>query len=99
MNTTKADIVLLAETLTRKVNIRGCRCIYPEESVGQNVAIVLSGKACSAEKMKLYEPNDTVNMLGIRLQIGKIGIRIYTAHLKQQSIHSKEDISRQFDEI
>ena len=40
--------------------------------------------------MKLYEPNET----------GKnIGIRLYTAHLKQQSVHTKDEISSQFDEI
>ena len=99
MNSTKVDVVLLAETMTRKISLRGYQCIYPKNSVGQNVGIILSGKVCSAEKMRLYEPNDVVNMLGIRLQVGKVGIRIYTAHLKQQSVHTKEEISRQFDEI
>ena len=49
MKALEADIVLLTETMTRKVLLPGCRCIYPDRSVGQNVAILLSGKvsACA----------------------------------------------------
>ena len=99
MNEIDADVVLVAETMARKVTLQGCHCVCPKESIGQNVAIVLSGRTCSYRKIKLYEPNETINMLGIRLEIKEIGIRLYTAHLKQQSTHSKEEISNQFDEI
>ena len=34
MNTVEADIVLLAETMTRKVVLDGCRCIISKDSVG-----------------------------------------------------------------
>ena len=64
MKSLEADIVLLSETMTRKVSLPGCQCIIPKSSVGQNVAILLSGKICSCSKMKLYEPNETVNMIG-----------------------------------
>ena len=49
--------------------------------------------------MKLYEPNLTINMIGVRIEIQNVGLRFYTAHLKQQSTNSREDISSQFDEI
>ena len=99
MDAIGADVVLLAETMTRKVSIKGCQCICPKESIGQNVAIILNGKTCSYDKMKLYEPNETVNMIGVRLEVGKFCVRLYTAHLKQQSTSSKEEISSQFDEM
>ena len=99
MNTLGADVVLLAETMVRKPVLEGCQSICPNKSVGQNVAIILAKKACSYKKMKLYEPTETINMIGVRLEIKESGIRLYTAHLKQQSTNSKEDISYQFDEI
>ena len=49
--------------------------------------------------IKMYEPNDIVNMIGIRIELLKSGIRLYTAHLKQQSVCTREDISLQFEEI
>ena len=99
MSTCNADIVLLAETMTRNVKIEGCKCINPKTSVGQNVSIVLRGKCISNRKMKLFEPNESINMLGIRIEINGVGLRIYTAHLKQQSTNSRDDIKVQFDEI
>ena len=99
MSGVKADVVMLAETMTRKCVLEGYQSICPEKSVGQNVAVILANKTCSYKKMKLYEPNDTVNMIGVRLEVKGTGIRLYTAHLKQQSTSSKEEISSQFDEI
>ena len=99
MNSIGADVVLLAETMCKKVSLDGCQAICPKESIGQNVAIILSGKICSTNKMKLYEPNETINMLGVRIEVGNTGIRLYTAHLKQQSTNSREDITSQFDEL
>ena len=63
------------------------------------MSIVLSGKCISNRKMKLFEPNESINMLGIRIEINGVGLRIYTAHLKQQSTNSRDDIKVQFDEI
>ena len=99
MNTLEADIVLLAETMTRKVALDGCQCIIPKDSVGQNVAIILAGIAKSCKKMKLYDPNEKANMIGVRLEINQVGIRVYTAHFKQQSTNSREDITCQFEEM
>ena len=99
IQSTNAGITLLAETMTRKVELKGCVSVCPNKSVGQNVAVLLSGDVCSYEKMKLYEPNETVNMLGIRIEVKNVGIRLYTAHLKQLSAHTKDEISSQFDEI
>ena len=99
MNNVGADVLMLAETMTRKPLLDGCESICPNKSVGQNVAIILPNKTCSYQKMKLYEPNETVNMIGVRLEIRTIGIRLYTAHLKQQSTNSKEEILCQFSEI
>ena len=99
MGAVHADVVLLTETMTRKVNVQGCQSVCPKESVGQNVAVILAGKMCSYNKMKLYEPNDLKNMLRIRLEVKGTGVRLYTAHLKQQSTHSTDEISSQFDEL
>ena len=85
--------------MVRKMELKGCESICPKKSVGQNVAVLLTGNVCSYQKMKLYEPNDTINMLGVRFEVGNNGIRLYTAHLKQQSTHTKDEISSQFDEI
>ena len=99
MSTCNADIVLLTETMTRNVKIDGCQCINPKTSVGQNVSIILKGKCSSNEKMKLFEPNETINMMGLRVEICGMALRIYTAHLKQQSTNSRDDIKVQFEEI
>ena len=99
MNQVDADIVMLAETMTRKVSIDGCQCIIPSTSIGQNVAILLANSCQNCEKMKLYDPNETINMLGTRIVVNGVGMRLYTAHLKQQSTTSRDDIRSQFDEI
>ena len=99
MSNCNADIILLAETMTRNVKIEGCRCINPTTSVGQNVSIILRGKFCSYRRMRLFEPNDSINMMGIRVEVDGLGLRFYTAHLKQQSTNSRDDIKVQFDEI
>ena len=99
METVSADFVLLAETMTRKVCLDGCEVISPKKSTGQNVSIILSKSCCTRKKMKLFEPNETVNMMGIRIEINQVGFRLYTAHLKQQSTSTREEIQSQFDEI
>ena len=99
MNLVGADLVLLAETMTRKVNIDGCVCICPKKSTGQNVSIIVNESCINQKKMKLYEPNETINMMGIRMEINQVGVRLYTAHLKQQSTNTREEIQSQFDEI
>ena len=99
MGLVDADIALLTETMTRLVSIEGCQCINPKISVGQNVSIALTNAVKDHKKMKLFEPNETVNMLGIRLEIYGVGLRLYTAHLKQQSTNTRNEINDQFDEI
>ena len=99
MSTSGADIVFLTETMVRNVKVDGCQCINPKVSTGQNVSIVLAGKCRNKEKMKLYEPNESINMIGVRLVINGTGLRLYTAHMKQQSTNSREDIKIQFDEV
>ena len=100
METVECDVCLLAETMTTNVKIEGMKCITPKESVGQNVAMVLRGKVNGLPSLKLYEPNETVDMMGIRLELAKNNFkRIYTAHLKQVSTNSKDDIRDQFHEI
>ena len=92
------DVVMLAETLTRKVCLENYKCINPKNSVGQNVSIILTNY-CNGKQMKLYEPNQTVNMIGVRLEINGTGLRFHTAHLKQLSTNSRDDIRDQFDEM
>ena len=99
MDQVNADVVMLAETMTRKVSVDGCQCIIPSTSTGQNVAILLANSCTNCEKMKLYDPNETINMLGTRIVVNGVGMRLYTAHLKQQSTTSRDDIRSQFDEI
>ena len=72
---------------------------HPKSSVGQNVSIILAGKCCNVKKMKIYEPNDSINMIGVRLEVKNNGIRVYTAHMKQQSTSSRDEIKIQMDEI
>ena len=94
------DICMLTETMTLNVKFSGMRCITAKKSTGQNVAIILRGCVAGIEPMKLYEPNETVNMLGIRLEIAKNNHkRFYTAHLKQMTKNEKEIIVNQFEEI
>ena len=100
MEELKADVVMLAETMVRDVKLDGCVSVTPKLSTGQNVCVLLSGKCSNCRKMKIYKPNETINMIGVRLEINKYcGIRLYTAHLKQQSTNNREDIKLQFDEI
>ena len=93
------DICLLAETLTRSVTMNGCRCYTPNKSIGQNVCIIVTNKIIDNEIIKLYEPNDTINLIGIRVEMLNSCLRVYTAHLKQQSVSSRDEIVAQFDEI
>ena len=93
------DVCLLAETMVMKTKLDGCKAINPVKSIGQNVAIMVRNKFVNQKIMKIYEPNDVVNMMGIRLDIKNAGLRIYTAHLKQLSTNSKEEIKDQFEEI
>ena len=37
MDSVKADVVLLAETMVRQVSIESCKCKNPKKLVGQNV--------------------------------------------------------------
>ena len=69
------------------------------KSVGQNVSIVLTKPTCNRKVMKLFEPNETINMIGVRIEVNNVGLRIYTAHLEQPSINPKDVIVNQFDEI
>ena len=93
------DVCLLAETLLRDVKIKGCRCFTPNKSVGQNVCIVVRNKLIDKNIIKMYEPNEVINLIGIRIDLLGSGVRIYTAHLKQQSACSRDEIALQFEEI
>ena len=94
------DVCLLAETMTINVKIDGMKCVTSKKSVRQNVAIILRGAVAGVVPMKLYEPNETINMIGIRLEVAKNNYtRFYTAHMKQMSTNSREDVLNQFEEI
>ena len=99
MDELDCDICLLAETMTRNVKLKGCRCITPNKSVGQNVCIIVRNRLVDNDIIKMYEPNDDVNLIGIRIELMGSSIRIYTAHLKQQSAASRDEIALQFEEI
>ena len=100
LQTTECALCLLTETMTTNVKLEGMKCITSEKSVGQNVAIILRGSLAGLVPMKLYEPNETINMLGIRLEVAKNNFRrFYTAHMKQLSTNDREDIVNQFEEI
>ena len=100
MEALECDICLLTETMTTNVKLEGLKCITAAKSIGQNVAIVLRKKMNGLPVIKLYEPNDTINMMGIRIETAKNNYqRIYTAHLKQTSTNSKDIIRAQFQEI
>ncbi len=99
MDTVDCDICMLAETMTLNVKMEGLKCIKSNKSVGQNVAIILRGKLQGANVMKLYEPNDVINMLGIRIELAKHNFkRMYTAHMKQAPV-GRDEIRNQFNEI
>ena len=99
MENMDCDICLLAETMTNKVKIPGCRIVTSRKSVGQNVCIILRNDIMNEKIIKLYEPNEIANMIGIRIELMNSGIRIYTAHLKQQSTNSREELIDQFEEV
>ena len=83
MEAVDCDICLLTETMTPNVKIDGLKCITAAKSIGQNVAIILRKKMIGIPVVKLYEPNETVNMMGIRIETAKNNFqRIYTAHLE-----------------
>ena len=67
IQTVECDVCLLAETMTTNVKLDGMKCIPAKKSVGQNVAILLRGIVAGIVPMKVYEPNETLNMMGIRL--------------------------------
>ena len=93
------DICLFAETMTKRTKVEGSKSINPVKSIGQNVAILLRRKLKNIKVVKIYEPSDTVNMIGIRFELKNNGVRLYTAHLKQLSVNSRATITDQFDEI
>ena len=98
--TLECDVLLLTETMTTNVRMAGYKCITAKKSVGQDVAIILRGKLSGVVPMRLYEPNDTINMLGIRIEVAKNNFqRFYTSHMKQVSVNAKEIIRDQFSEI
>ena len=57
------DVCLLAETLTANFKLDGCKVILPHKSIGQNVAILLRRKLLHQPVVKIYEPNETINMI------------------------------------
>ena len=99
MEEVDCDICLLAETMTNKVKIPGCRSVTSRKSIGQNVCVILRKEIMNEQMIKLYEPNEIANMIGIRFELMNSGIRIYTAHLKQQSTNTRDEIIEQFEEL
>ena len=99
MDELECDLCLLAETMVCKAKVIGCRCITAQKSIGQNVCIVVREKLMHNNIVKLYEPNPTANMLGIRIDLVNASLRIFTAHFKQQSTSSRDDIVNQFEEM
>ena len=99
LESTNADICMLAETMTCVIKMNNCVCITSNKSIGQNVAIIKRNKTRNIKTIKIYEPNETVNMMGIKLQILNNNIRLYTAHFKQESTNSRDEIANQFYEL
>ena len=62
-------LCLLAETMIKTVKIIGRKCITASRFVGQNVCIVVRNKLVNNDLVKLYDPSDTVNMIGIRIEL------------------------------
>ena len=85
--------------MTKRTQLVGCKPVNPVKSVGQNVAILLRKKLVSLKVVKIYEPSDTINMIGVRFELKHNGVRFYTAHLKQLSINSRSAIIDQFEEL
>ena len=99
MEDLNVDICLLAETMTRCVKLSGCRCFTANKSIGQNVCVIVRNKIVDNEIIKLYEPNETINLIGIRIELMNSCLRVFTAHLKQQSVSTRDEIKAQFEEI
>ena len=98
--TVDCDICLLTETMTVNVKMDGMKCITSKKSVGQNVAIVLRNQCAGLVPMRLYELNDVINMIGIRIETAKNRYqRFFTAHMIQMSTNDRESISNLFEEI
>ena len=85
--------------MTCQAKLNGCKSVTAKKSVGQNVCILLRSDIMNERIIKIYEPNDVANMIGIRMEILNRGLRIYTAHLKQQSTNSRDEIEEQFAEV
>ena len=62
------DLCLLAETMTRNVKLKGSRCFTANKSVGQNVCIIVRNRLVDNDIIKMYEPNDNINLIGIRIE-------------------------------
>ena len=99
MDNIDCDICLLAETMTCTIKIPGNKCVTPKKSIGQNVCIILRKDIQNQKVIRLYEPNEVANMLGIRIEQLNKGLRIYTGHMKQQSVNPREEIQDQFEEV
>ena len=91
MQTMGCDICLLAETMTTNIKIDGAKCITPKKSVGQNVAIILRGAAAGIVPMKLYEPNETINMMGVRLEVAKNNFRLQILYCPHETIVNERE--------
>ena len=86
--------------MTVNVKMDRMKCITSKKSVGKNVAIVLRNQCAGLVPMRLYEPNDVINMIGIRIETAKNRYqRFFTAHMKQMSTNDRESILNQFEEI
>ena len=99
LKTKSIDVCLLTETLSNKIKIEEGKSVCSKTSVGQNVCILLRNELMSAKIIKIYEPNENINMLGIRIELLNNHIRVYTAHLKQSSRNERDVINVQFQEI
>ena len=95
----ECDVCLLAETMVCKAKVDGARCITASKSVGQNVCIIVRKTVMNNKIVKLYDPNEIANMIGIRVDMVYNSLRIYTAHLKQQSTNTRDEIKDQFEEV
>ncbi len=99
MDELDCDVCMLAETMVCKAKINGERCITANKSTGQNVCIVVRNRIKNNKITKLYDPNETANMIGVRIDLVSSSFRIYTAHFKQQSTNSRDEIIDQFEEV
>ena len=51
-----------------------------KKSVGKNVAIILRNHIVGMVPMRMYEPNEVINMSDIRIGIANITIKDFTQH-------------------